>query len=187
MILDALEKIEKENPRKDHRLTIEHFGQSSDEQVTKIAVLGACVSANPYYLYSMGDEFADGNLGKERASEMVRCGSLLKNKIPFALHTDFTMAPLQPLLLAWIAVNRITANGTLMAPEQRIPVYNAMQAITYNAAYVLRMENEIGSIKVGKKADFVILAENPMKVDPMKIKDVKVLETVYEGKSFPIR
>ncbi len=187
VILDALETIEKENPRQDHRLTIEHFGQSSAEQVKRIAALGICVSANPYYLYSMGDEFANGNLGKERASEMVRCGSLLQNNIPFAFHSDFTMAPIQPLLLAWIAVNRITADGTLMAPDERIPVFNAMQAITCKAAYVLRMEEQTGSIKAGKKADFVILAENPMKVDPMKIKDIRILETVFEGKSFPVK
>lgn len=186
-ILDALEKLQKENPKKDHRLTIEHFGQSSAEQAKRIASLGAVVSANPYYLYSMGDKFSEGNLGKERASEMVRCGSLLQNKVPFALHSDFSMAPIQPLLLAWIAVNRITADGTLMASDQKIPVYNALQAITSNAAYVLRMEDRIGSIKVGKNADFVILAENPLKIDPAKIKDIKVFETVFEGKSFPIK
>jgi predicted amidohydrolase YtcJ len=107
--------------------------------------------------------------------------------VPFALHTDFTMAPLEPLVLAWVAVNRITADGSLMAPEERIPVYNALQAITSNAAFVLRLEDVTGSITTGKKADFVILAENPMKVEPIKLKDIKVLETVFEGKSFPIQ
>ncbi len=185
VILDELKKLEKEHPKQDHRLTIEHFGQSSAEQSQQIASSGAVVSANPYYLYSMGDKFAAGNLGQERASQMVRLGSLLKAKVPFALHSDFTMAPLQPLLLAWITVNRVTADGTLMASEEKIPVYNALQAITCNAAFVLRLEKETGSIKTGKKADFVILAENPMKADPMKIKDIKILETVFEGKSFP--
>jgi predicted amidohydrolase YtcJ len=180
--------LQKENPKKDHRLTIEHFGQSSVAQAKRIADLGAIVSANPYYLYAMGDKFSsDKILGKERGSELVRLGSLLKNKVPFALHTDFTMAPLQPLVLAWVAVNRITADGTLLAPEERVPVYNALQAITSNAAFVLRMEDATGSIKTGKKADFVILAENPMKIDPVKLKDIKVLETVFEGKSFPIK
>ncbi len=187
VILDELEKLQKENPRKDHRLTIEHFGQSSPEQSERIAQLGAVVSANPYYLYTMGDKFAEGNLGQKRGSEMVRLGSLVKNKVPFGFHSDFTMAPIQPLMLAWIAVNRITADGTLMAPEERIPVYNALQAITSNAAYIIRMDDVTGSIKTGKKADFVILAENPMKIDPMKIKDIKILETVFEGKSFPVK
>ncbi len=185
-ILDVLEKLQKENPKKDHRLTIEHFGQSSEAQAKRIADLGAIVSANPYYLYSMGDKYAAGNLGQQRASEMVRLGSLLKNKVPFALHSDFTMAPIQPLLLAWIAVNRITADGTLMAPQEKIPVYNALQSITSNAAFILHMEKETGSIVVGKKADFVILAENPLKIQQIKLKDIKLLETVFEGKSVPI-
>lgn len=185
-ILDVLEKLQKEMPKKDHRLTIEHFGQSSAAQAKRIADLGAIVSANPYYLYSMGDKYAAGNLGEQRASEMVRLGSLLKNKVPFALHSDFTMAPIQPLLLAWIAVNRITADGTVMAAQERIPVYNALQSITSNAAFILRMENVTGSITTGKKADFVILAENPMKIEPIKLKDIKILETVFEGKSFPV-
>jgi predicted amidohydrolase YtcJ len=186
-ILDELEILQKENPKQDHRLTIEHFGQSSVAQVKRIAELGAVVSANPYYLYAMGDKFSGEKiLGKERGSEMVRLGSLLKNNVPFALHTDFTMAPLQPLVLAWVAVNRVTADGTLLAPDERISVYNALQSITSNAAYILRLEDITGSIKVGKKADFVILAENPLKIEAIKLKDVEVLETVYEGKSFPI-
>jgi predicted amidohydrolase YtcJ len=73
-----------------------------------------------------------------------------------------------------------------MAADQKIPAYNALQAITSNAAYVLRFEDKVGSIKTGKNADFVVLEENPLKIDPMKIKDVRVLETVYEGKSFPM-
>jgi predicted amidohydrolase YtcJ len=187
-ILDELEILQKESPKKDHRLTIEHFGQSSPAQSEQIAKLGAVVSANPYYIYSMGDKYvSDKVLGKERGSEMVRLGSLVKNKVPFALHSDFTMAPIQPLLLAWIAVNRITADGTLMAPQEKVSVYNALEGITSNAAYMLRLENETGSIKVGKKADFVILAENPLKINPIKIKDIKILETVFEGKSFPIK
>jgi predicted amidohydrolase YtcJ len=187
VILDALEMLQKESPRQDHRLTIEHFGVSSAEQVKRLAALGAVVSANPYYMYSMADKYAEGNLDPKRASEIVRAGSLLASRVPFAFHSDFTMAPIQPLLLAWIAVNRVTAEGTVMAPDQRIPVYNALQAITSNAAFILRMDEQTGSIRAGKSADFVVLAQNPLKVDPMQIKDIRILETVYEGRSFPIQ
>jgi predicted amidohydrolase YtcJ len=186
IILDALEMLQKENPRQDHRLTIEHFGVSTADQAKRIAALGAIVSANPYYMYSMADKYASGNLGNTRASEIVRSGSLLENRIPFAFHSDFTMAPIQPLLLAWIAVNRVTAEGTVMAPDQRIPAYNSLQAITSNAAHILRMDNKTGSIRAGKSADFVVLEENPLKIDPMKIKDVRIVATVYEGTTFPM-
>ncbi|CAN1489050.1 COG1574 Predicted metal-dependent hydrolase with the TIM-barrel fold [Flavobacteriaceae bacterium] len=187
-ILDELEKLQKELPKLKQRLTIEHFGESKPEQSARIAKLGAVVSANPYYLYSMGDKYvAETVLGQERGSEMVRLGSLVKNKVKFALHSDFTMAPIQPLLLAWIATNRVTADGTLMAPQERVSAYDALKGITINAADLMQLDKITGSIKVGKKADFVILAENPLKIDPMKIKDIKILETVFEGKSFPIK
>jgi predicted amidohydrolase YtcJ len=186
-ILDELEILQKENPKQDHRLTIEHFGQSTIEQAKRIADLGAVVSANPYYLFAMGDKFSsDKILGKVRGSELVRLGSLLKNKVPFALHTDFTMAPLQPLVLAGVAVNRVTADGNLLAPQERVPVYDALKGITSNAAFVLRLDDVTGSIKAGKKADFVILQENPLKIALLKISNIRVLTTIYEGHSFPV-
>jgi predicted amidohydrolase YtcJ len=135
----------------------------------------------------MADKYSAGNLGPERASEIVRAGSLLQDMARFGFHSDFSMAPARPLLLAWIGVNRVTADENVMAPEQKLPVYNALQAIMSNAAYMLRIEDKTGTIKANKKADFVVLAENPMKVDPLKIRDVRVLETVYEGRSFPIQ
>ena len=185
-ILGKLEELQTTAPRKDQRLVIEHFGVSTAEQAAQIAKLGVVVSANPYYLYTMADTYAEGSLGKERASEIVRLGSLRKKNVPFALHSDFTMAPIDPLLLTWIAVNRVTANGTAMAPQEKISVYDAFRGVTANAAYVLRLEEETGSLVAGKKADFVILAENPMKIDPMKIKDIRVVETVFEGRPHPL-
>jgi predicted amidohydrolase YtcJ len=148
--------------------------------------LGVAVSANPYYLYSMADTYAEGNLGQEGGSQIVRLGSLDRAGVPFALHSDFTMAPMEPLFLAWIAVNRVTALGTQMAPEEQVSVYRALQGITINAAHVLRLEDITGSITVGKKADFVLLAENPLKIDPMKLKDIAILGTVFEGHPYPI-
>jgi predicted amidohydrolase YtcJ len=185
-ILDKMEELKAKRPNGDQRVVIEHFGVSSAEQAARIAKLGLAVSANPYYFYTMADMYAEGNLGPQRASEIVRLGSLRKNNVPFALHSDFTMCPIEPLLLAWIAVNRVTANGSEMAPQEKVSVYDALRAVTANAAYVLRLEDEVGSLVAGKKADFVILAENPMKVDPIKIKDIRVVETVFEGRSFPV-
>jgi predicted amidohydrolase YtcJ len=173
--------LEAEGPLGGRRIVIEHFGVSTAEQSRRIARLGALVSANPYYFYSMADKFAAGNLGPERADELVRLGSLRANKVRFGLHSDFTMAPIDPLLLAWIAVNRVTADGKVRGTAEKVPVYDALQAITSNAAYVLHSEDQIGSIAVGKKADFVILAQNPMKTAPMKLRDIKVLGTVFEG------
>jgi predicted amidohydrolase YtcJ len=185
-ILDSLEQAKSSHEGKGQRLIIEHFGVSTPEQVKRIKKLGVAVSANPYYYYSMADTYAQGNLGPEQGGQIVRLGSLSRHGVPFALHSDFTMAPMEPLFLAWIAANRITALGNKMAPEEKVSVYKALQGITINAAFVLRLESMTGSIAKGKRADFVLLAENPLKVDPMKIKDIAILGTVFEGKPYPI-
>lgn len=186
VILDSLEAAKEIHAGAGQRIVLEHFAVSQADQVDRIKKLGVSVSANPYYLYSMADAYAAGNLGPEAASQIVRLGSLAKAGVPFALHTDFTMAPLAPLGLAWIASNRITALGNEMGPEEKISVYDALKAITIGGAYVLRLEDITGSIVAGKKADFVLLAENPLKVDPLRLRDIEILGTVFEGKPYPV-
>lgn len=186
-ILDSLDKAMAVHPGKGQRLVIEHFGVSTPAQSKRIARMGnVFISANPYYHYSMSDAYSNGSLGAKAGAEIVRLGSLAENGVKFALHSDFTMAPMEPLFLAWIAVNRVNAVGNQLAPQERVSVYNALQAVTINAAYMLRLEKLTGSIAVGKKADFVLLDQNPMKIDPMKIKDIEVLGTMFEGKPYPL-
>jgi cytosine/adenosine deaminase-related metal-dependent hydrolase len=113
---------------------------------------------------------------------MVAMKELTDRNIPLSLHSDFAMAPAEPLLLAWVAANRIVASGKVMNPEQRISVYNAMKGVTITAARTFEMDHEIGSIKKGKQATFTLLEQNPFKVDPVKIKDIPVVGVVYKGK-----
>ncbi len=94
------------------------------------------------------------------------------------------MAPAEPLTLAWTAVNRVTSQGSKFSQDQRISVFDAMKAITIDAARCLNLEEKIGSIAEGKVANFTILAENPFKIDPMKIKDIEVNGVVYKGSYF---
>ena len=88
---------------------------------------------------------------------------------------------MEPLTLAWTAINRVTSQNSAFSQDQRISVYDAMRAITIDAARTLNLEKQIGSIAVGKRANFVILDKSPFVIDPMKIKDLKVLATVFEG------
>src|SRR5512137_2348495 len=96
------------------------------------------------------------------------------------------MAPGQTLYLMWTGVNRITPEGNVRAPEQRVSRLGALKAVTLDAAYSLRLENDVGSIVAGKLANFTILSDNPVTIDPMKIKDIKVWGTVQEGRVLPV-
>ena len=82
----------------------------------------------------------------------------------------------------WTAVNRIASEGIAYSPDQKIDVYTALKAVTISAARTINLEHEIGSIEIGKQANFVILENNPMRVEPQEIKDIEVYGTVFKGK-----
>ena len=185
--LNVLNRLLDEKPRFDHRFTLHHVGFATNEQIRRAARMGVVISAQPNYVWALGDMYARRGLGGDRAAVMSRIGSMVRNGIPTSLHSDFTMAPAAPLTLAWIAVNRLTAQGTLMAPEERITVQQALKAVTIDAAFALQMENEIGSIVAGKRADFTVLEQDPLKISPKRLKDIPVWGTVFEGRISPLQ
>ncbi|MDP6198733.1 MAG: amidohydrolase family protein, partial [Porticoccaceae bacterium] len=146
----------------------------------------AVVSANPYYHFILSDMYSDQWLGADRGNLMVRLGSLERLGVPFALHSDSPMAPLEPLTLVSAAVNRISINGNLTGELERVSVDAALRAITIGAAWVIGYEDDIGSIRAGKKADFTILEADPYRVHPTRIKDIKIWGTVFEGVPAPL-
>jgi predicted amidohydrolase YtcJ len=180
-VLDFNREDQLLKPRSDHRFTLHHMGYFTDAQAQEMADLSMEASVNPYYLWALADKYSEFGLGKERAENLVRINSLAERKVPISFHSDFSMAPMEPLTLAWTAVNRETSQGSKFSQEQRIELYTAMQAITINAARTLHLENEIGSIEQGKVANFTLLENNPFKTDPAMLKDIKVLGTVYRG------
>jgi predicted amidohydrolase YtcJ len=98
-------------------------------------------------------------------------------------HTDFNVSPLDQMFVLWTAVNRLSRGGEIIGPGQRITPLEALKAITINVAYQYFEEGSKGSIEVGKLADLVILDRNPLKVPPMDIKEIKVVETIKEGRT----
>ncbi|MBV8487707.1 MAG: amidohydrolase family protein, partial [Planctomycetaceae bacterium] len=187
VVLDALERCMRETPRYDHRTVLVHLACSTEQQVARIARLGAVVSANPYYVTALADRYGKEGLDPERSDQMVRLGSLARHGVPVSLHSDLPMGPARPLFLAWCAVNRVTSSGRIAASDQRLSVEQALRAITIDAAHSWRMETEMGSIAPGKVANFTVLEEDPLAVDPMKLKDIAIWGTVFEGKVFPVR
>ncbi len=182
MTLDVLEKMQSEHPRFNHGFTFEHFGFSNHEQIRRIRALGGQISANVYYLHELSDTYSQSGIGYERASQMARVGSAMAEGINVTFHSDFTMAPAQPLNSAWVAVNRLAHTGEVMCPQECVSAEQALQAVTINAARVLNMADEIGSLHPGKKADFTVLADNPLTCPPGTLRDIKVITTVFEGR-----
>jgi predicted amidohydrolase YtcJ len=186
LVLDILQANMARNPRADHRTVIVHFGFSRPDQVDTLANLGAIVSANPFYPIILADKYSNVGIGPERAQEMVRLGDLVRADISFSLHSDTPMASGQPLRLMSNAVNRITVNGNLVGPTQRISAERALRSVTIDAAYSLRKEDEVGTIVPGKLANFTVLTENPLTVSPQSIESIEIWGTVHEGRVLPI-
>ncbi|WP_156686794.1 amidohydrolase [Mycobacterium sp. Marseille-P9652] len=185
MVLDTIEACAAERPRRDHRTVIVHFANSSEDQIDRIARIGAIVSANPYYPVGFADKYAEYGLGPARADAMVRSASVLRRRIPLSFHSDLPMGPAAPLTLAWCAVNRRTPSGRTVCPEQRVAVHDALRAITIEAAYSWRMDHDLGSIAAGKLANFTVLGDDPYAVEPDVLDRIPVLGTVYAGRWFP--
>ena len=185
--IDILRSLQNEHARPDHRFTLEHFAYSTEDQTRQLKALGAVVSANPYYHYILSDIYSERWLGPDRGEQMVRLGSLERQGVTFALHSDSPMAPLSPLTLAFNATNRVTINGNLSGAAERISLDAAMRAITVDAAWILGWENEIGSIRAGKRADFTVLESDPYEVGVGGLKDVRIWGTVFEGDLYPLK
>ncbi|EGT5658856.1 amidohydrolase [Citrobacter braakii] len=187
MVLDTLQMLENQKNRADHRFTIEHYGYSDDGISRRIAKLDAQVSANPFYLYDLGDRYAESGLGVDRAARITPLGGLVGRNVPVGLHSDFPMAPAEPLFLAWVAASRETLSGKVFAPSERLTLDQAIRAITIDAAYMIGMENEIGSIEAGKLADFAIIDKDPFEAGVGGLRDIKVLGTVFRGKVYLVK
>jgi predicted amidohydrolase YtcJ len=97
------------------------------------------------------------------------------------MHSDFNMAPVDPLYLAWIAAHRITIGGTTKASNERLSLDKALRAITIEAAQVIGMDSLVGSIAAGKKADFTVLDADPYAVGAAQLRDLKVRGVIFEG------
>ncbi|MEZ4283023.1 MAG: amidohydrolase family protein [Myxococcota bacterium] len=179
VVLDAVETLE---ARPGRTITLEHLGYSTEAQNRRIARLGLLVSAQPNYIRVLGDAYAAHGLGPDRAATMNRLGSLEAKAVPLGLHSDFNMAPIDPLLLAWIATNRRTLDGNSPAPAERLSLDKALRAITIEAAQVIGMDAEVGSIASGKKADFVVLDRDPYRAGAAGLRDVGVEGVVFEGR-----
>src|SRR5471030_92201 len=184
LVLDALEKILDRHPRHDHRHTLQHCQMADASQLARAAKLGLCINFFSNHLYYWGDAHYEQTMGADRANRMDAAESARRLGIPFAFHSDAPITPLNPLFTAWCASQRETSSGRVLGASERVPVADALRAITLGAAYTLKMDHLVGSIEVGKFADFAVLEEDPNEVAPERLKNLQVWGTVLGGRIF---
>lgn len=110
--------------------------------------------------------------------------SALAAGVPLAIHSGAPVTPLSPRFTAWWAVNRVTPKGRVLGQRERIGVPRALHAITMGQALTLKLGHRIGSVECGKRADFCVLEDDPLGVDPMAPKGARVWGTVLSGRVF---
>ncbi|OXI16023.1 amidohydrolase [Burkholderia sp. AU15512] len=184
VVLDAMATLLARHPRPDHRHTLQHCQMADAAQLKRVRALGMCVNFFANHLYYWGDAHYGQTIGPDRANRMDAAGSAQRLGIPFALHSDAPITPLNPLFTAWCAVQRETASGRVLGEGERISVDDALHAITLGAAYTLQMDHLVGSIEIGKFADFAVLDDDPSVCTPARLKELAVWGTVLGGRVF---
>lgn len=165
---------------KDRRTVIIHSQFVRPDQLETYVKYKMLPSFFTNHAYFWGDVHME-NLGEERASFLSPIATADKMGIKYTNHSDATVTPINPMMTVWSAVNRESRSGVVIGEKERATPYQALKAITINAAYEHFDEDVKGSLKEGKLADFVILEKNPLKEAPEKLKDIKVLKTIKEG------
>ena len=166
------------------RPRIEHCSILHDEQIEKMKELDVSASFLIGHVHYWGTFMRDSVFGPEKVQLLDRCASVEKAGISFTLQSDFAVVQPDMLKMVEIAVVRNTFKEPdyILAPQERISVESAIRAITSEAAWQVMNEDKIGSLEAGKYADMVILEEDPRKVEPTEISEIKVLETWLNGK-----
>jgi predicted amidohydrolase YtcJ len=183
-ILDIYAAIEKEHGSRDRRWRIEHAQHMAAKDFDRFAQLHVIASVQPYHAIDDG-RWAERRIGHDRSSRTYAFRTFLDRGVRLALGTDWNVAPLNPMLTLYAATTRATLDGKNpngWFPEQKLTIKEAIEAYTMGSAYAEFQENEKGSIKAGKLADMVLLSDDVLTIDPVKIRDVKVLKTWVGGK-----
>jgi predicted amidohydrolase YtcJ len=183
-LLDTYETVEKENGARDRRFRIEHSQHIAPSDIERYAQLNVIASMQPYHAIDDG-RWAEPLIGPERIKTTYAFRNLLDTGAKLAFGSDWPVAPATPLEGIYAAVTRRTLddkNPDGWVPEQKITVEEALKAYTRDAANASFEEDIKGTLAPGKLADFVVLDRNITTVDPVEIRNIKVLQTYVGGR-----
>ncbi|MFQ5704518.1 MAG: amidohydrolase [Gemmatimonadales bacterium] len=183
-LLDAFAAARKANGERDRRFRIEHAQHLSAQAIDRFGSEGVIASMQPYHAIDDG-RWAERRIGPERIRTTYAFRDLLDAGATVTFGSDWTVAPLDPLLGIYAAATRRTLDGANpegWVPEQKISVAEAVTAYTASNAYAVFLDREIGRIEVGKYADMVVLSDDIFAIDPAAIRNVAVDLTIVDGK-----
>ncbi|WP_216349600.1 amidohydrolase [Mangrovimonas sp. DI 80] len=180
-LIKAVTKATETYGQKDRRPVMVHSQTVRFDQLDQMKALGMSPSFFSMHTYYWGDWHRDETLGKERAYKISPTATALKKGMIFTEHHDAPVALPSSIMILHTTVNRVSRSGDIIGPDERVSPYIGLCSLTKWAAHQYFEENTKGTLKAGKLADLVILDQNPLKIAPMSIKDIQVLETIKEG------
>ena len=181
MFLSAHEKVAKDRFA-DRRTTIIHSQFVRPDQLAKYQDYHIMASFFTEHCYYFGETHIR-NRGRDQAFFLSPMKTALGLGIRCANHTDFNVSPIDQMFVLWSAVTRMSRGGTIIGPNERVTPLESLKALTIGAAHMYQEEATKGTLEPGKLADLVLLDQNPLTVDPMTIKEIRVMETIKEGKT----
>lgn len=166
----------------DRRNVLIHGQYVRMDQLDSLKKLEVVASLYPMHTFYWGD-WHKKIIGDSLGNKISPIKTALNKGLKVTSHTDAPVALPNLMMIMWTTVNRVSRSGVVIGADERLTPYEALQSITIWGAYQHFEEKNKGSFATGKLGDMVVLSENPLKIDPMKIKDIVVLETIKEGKS----
>ena len=181
-VVQAYERLQQLHPLPNARHLVIHCQYPSYTQLQRMKAAHAypCFFISPLYHWA---EIHAGYVGKKRVDRFCPCHDADEIGLPYNLHTDAPITPVDPLTQVCTAVTRTSKKGNLYGPDQRVSVLSGLKAVTCHAAFLNFEEHVKGTLTPGKLADMVVLDENPLEVDPSHIKDIAVLRTIVGGET----